>query len=589
MNFKLFCKLTVLFAIITLLPMTLYGNNYFRFNSDIDGEDFTYENLYLSYSFKYGITPRITLRLKAKKLASEPGYYPLGYLYDSDYGLYERGSYSLDVRGLFDFERIIIGNYKLKFGQGILLGGSGLQYIDNPGYQLSRVRAGVKPGFSYSKGSMLEGLVVKYSGNGYVLIPYLSINRFDCTAGESSYYKYNDNDSDGISNDEDDDDFTGAGKNFPDTYSCKNRLMDAVNDETVYSSDSYRERRNKLTEYIIGVDISRSGQDYIYGFGAYYSFFNRLVDPYYNFDEGEGDKTSYYFRGKNYLASNFYFKRRGTITFFAEAAGTVYRGISYYDEFNSKLNIALGISSGINFDVEDNKLFLWTLYLPPNLVNPHGSEFPWGRNNILSAIAGMDLGGDGRSLLHWLEFYHEIYSIDGPGRLEETSISYRIKFMPANFFTVKQTFRAIKNYYSYPGEITYKTATKMTYKHRISTGLVLTTSGEFRSGKAHSSGLKTGIGAGERINYTRSWGQLKGSVFLYTTSRSVLASLYPYELSIYTRSFFPSSINGTGALFSFAYIRDFSNLITSGIKVRYNASLSKRDRLSIYLTTEYNF
>ena len=137
------------------------------------------------------------LNLAIVKGCREPGYYPSGYFQDAGWGLYEKGSYYLYLREKFGFKKIIVGNYVPLFGQGLLFGGIFPVIIGNPYYDLARYRDTINPTSTVSKTVLLEGAAFEYLLGDLYLRPFVSWNRYDCTAGESDYYMYNDNAYDG--------------------------------------------------------------------------------------------------------------------------------------------------------------------------------------------------------------------------------------------------------------------------------------------------------------------------------------------------------------------------------------------------------
>jgi hypothetical protein len=199
------------------------SNNYFVFRGSYPGgRAFDYRSLYLSYALHYEPSERIALNLAFLKGSGERGYYPAGYFTESEWGLYEKGSVSLEFSSPARQHRVVLGNYKLLFGQGLLFGGTFPLAFSNPYYDAARYRDAVNPATSASKAGVLEGIALEYRLNGITFRPFLSWNSFDCFTNESDYYLYNDNDADGKPNTSDDNgDFTGRGQNFPAGYSCK--------------------------------------------------------------------------------------------------------------------------------------------------------------------------------------------------------------------------------------------------------------------------------------------------------------------------------------------------------------------------------
>ena len=585
----------LLILVLTIHPALIYGNNYLRVKFSTDADKISYRNSYLAYALRYSFGERMILNLNLKKLSNEDGYYPKGYFGDSNWGLYERGTYSIQFNKVFGFDKIILGNYMPHFGQGILFGGVYSLFIYNPYYDLGSFRDDISVSRTYSKASVLEGLAIVYDFGKIKIRPFLSWNSFDCSFGESNYYKYNDNDYDGIPNNKDDDDFTNIKGNFLNNYSCKYSLEKAINDEETYSSDEYKKRRNGLKEYVLGINSSFNTDRYTTGLTFLYSAFNRMIDPYYSFDSNSGDKTAFYFRGKDYIAGEAYLKFNGRIQFFTDIAGTYYKSLSYNEEFSGKIIKSFGFSSGIRTKINKVSVILWAGYVPANLINPHAIEFPWGRRNYASMVASMGFLSDRANFTNWFEVSKELFDIDDPENGEEIDFSYNYNFIYGisynTNFEIRQKYRSIDNYYYFPGYRTYKIITKINVKHEFSEHIRLAGILEYRFGVVESSSSVGGIGGGMRIAINKNNNQFKGMIFGYITDNSVLASLYPYEPSVYRWSFLPSSLNGKGILISTSFTRDLSDNFTIGFKVRYNIDVLKlnHNRLDFYLDTEMRF
>lgn len=152
-----------------------------------------YESLYLVYRLRYQPLDDVTLSVSLKKGSGEPGYYPAGYFGDARYGLYEQGSYYVLLEDALGAKKIILGNYFPRFGQGLLYGGSFPVLLTNPYYDLARYRDGVYPTSTSSKSVLLEGTALEFALGRVSVRPFVSWNSYDCTAGESDYYKYDDN------------------------------------------------------------------------------------------------------------------------------------------------------------------------------------------------------------------------------------------------------------------------------------------------------------------------------------------------------------------------------------------------------------
>ncbi|MBN2322231.1 MAG: hypothetical protein JXQ30_00735 [Spirochaetes bacterium] len=161
-------------------------------------ETLRYESIYLYYRLHYVPAEDVVLNVAAVKGCREPGYYPGGYIQDVGWGLYEKGSYYLYLKDRYHFNKIIVGNYVPLFGQGILFGGTFPMILSNPYYDLARYRNTLSPTSTVSKTILLEGVALEYLQGDLMFRPFISWNAYDCTAGESSYYMYDDNDDDGI-------------------------------------------------------------------------------------------------------------------------------------------------------------------------------------------------------------------------------------------------------------------------------------------------------------------------------------------------------------------------------------------------------
>jgi len=390
-------------------------------------ETLSYENSYLSCHLNYNPVPGITLNSVLVKGQGEMGYYPEGFFMDSQKGLWEQGSYYLYLEKKLGINKIIVGNYSPLFGQGLLYGSSFPLIISNPYYDLARNRDGIYPKSSTSKNILLEGVALEYYRWDICFRTFFSWNTFDCSAGESDYYKYNDNDYDGITNDEDGDDFTGVEESFPEGYSCKNDLFSSIRDESDYGTFSDREKRNNLREYTLGLNLSRKWENLNAGSVFSYSRYNRLVDPYYNFDPQKGDKTGYFFRGKDFFSSSFYFKLYSSLEVFGEVCTTFYRRLSYYPEFNGDYIFSMGGAGGIRKKVGRVGLLLWGAYLPANLVNPHSLEYPEGCNNFAEAVVAFNWLKGLKKFNTWFNIYKQLYNRDLPGQ-EEVGISFNYSF-----------------------------------------------------------------------------------------------------------------------------------------------------------------
>ena len=578
--------------------LTLYGyqgNNYVRVRSYYrSGGPISYKNLYLSYAFHYNVYNNITVHLAFFKGYGEPGYYPVGYFKSTDGGLYEKGSYYVYLKDYFRFNKIIIGNYTPLFGQGLLFGSVFPLFLSNPYYDVARYRDGIYPKGTTSKAVLLEGVALEYERRNMYFRPFISWNRFDCSAGESDYYKYKDNDFDGIPNEDDDDDFTGIKDPFPESYSSKTRLLSSIRNEPDYESVSARLKRNNLSEYMAGVNVSVRWDRFKAGATAAYTHFNRLIDPYYNFDSNEGDKTGHYYRGKDLLSSNIYFKLYRNVELFGEIAGTFYRKLSYYPEFNGGYSSAFGFSGGVREKVGNVGLILWGAYLPPNLINPHALEFPDGSNNFACGLFGVNFTKSSKRFSSYIYVYHEIYEEDNPG-YEETglSYSYRLEYPFGKTMTLKlkQSFEAIDNHYYAPKAMSYRIPSKASLKHLFTEDDYITLTLESRLGSPDGERLKSGTGLSAMVFFNNAEYDASFRLMYYSTDDDRFAYLYPYERTLYNWHFMPPSLKGNGLAGSFIFVKDVMKKLTLGTKFRFNIDFYEKlhNDLSIYFMTEYSF
>ncbi len=555
---------------------------------------FNYTNLYLYYGFYSVPSENISVNISLVKGSGESGYYPEGYLTDSENGLYENGSFYVLLKNRFKLNRIILGNYYPKFGQGILYGGSFPIILSNPYYDLARYRDGIYPAGSPSKAVVLEGIALEYERHLFKVRPFLSMNRFDCTAGESSYYQYNDNDSDGIINEDDEDDFTGRKDAFGDAYSCKNNIFSAVGDEPDYETAGDREKRNNLSEVIGGLNLSSKTELFKAGCTVSFSSYNRLIDPYYNFDPGEDDKTSFYFRGKQYWSAHTYFKLYEPFEIFGEIAGTFYRSLSYYEEFSGNFISAVGFSGGARKKVRNAGIILWGQYLPATLVNPHGQEYPEGINNSAVCLAGIQYGKDDRRFVHWLYVYGELSSTEYSGDLERgLSYTQRIDFPLSDslMLKLKQSAEIIDHYYYAPESLSWKLSSKFSLRHALSNHLSMQYVLENRFGGPFEARAYTGTGISSALLYRDKRQSSSAELIYYNISESRYASIYPYERPLDRWSFIPAALNGTGLAGSLVFMRDFFPDFSAGVKFRYTFDFRDIDDrgFTVYIINQYSF
>lgn len=584
--------------LFSLNMITLYGeqgNNYVTVRSYYPfNETLSYQNIYLYYRFHYNPMENIIINISLVKGCREQGYYPLGYFKDASGGLYEKGSYYIFLKDYFHFKKIIAGNYIPLFGQGLLFGGGFPLIISNPYYDLARFRDGISPTGTVSKTVLLEGIALEYHVSTIYIRPFLSWNSYDCTAGESTYYKYNDNDYDGIPNDEDDDDFTGIGDNFPKNYSCKNSIFSCIGDEPDYENESDRKKRNNLTEYMLGINVSSHWDNLKLGTTLTYAIFNRLIDPYYNFDPNAGDKTGYYFRGKDFISSNLYFKLYNPIELFGEIVGSYYGNLSYYPEFNGGYTSTVGFSGGIRKKIGTVGIIAWGAYLPANLVNPHALKLPDGRNNLLCGLLGFNFSARKRRFSNWIYMYKEIYNKDYPD-YPEVGLTYHYKLeLPIDkisSFIIQQKYEAIDNYYLAPTLRSYKIASKISIKYPLANVFSLIFSIENRLGKPQDEWLRAGTGISTEAIYRSKDLNTSFQLTYYYTDDDRFAYIYPYDRSFAGWSFMPSSIRGHGITGSLIFIKEFYQYLTLGAKLRYRYDFYNNayNGVTIYAVSEVSF
>jgi hypothetical protein len=553
---------------------------------------FSYESLYLSYQIRYKPVRNVTLGVSLLKSSGESGYYPSGYISSSENGLYEKASFYLILEDCLNLNNVIAGNYNPLFGQGLLFGGSFPLILYDPYYDLPRYRDGIYPTSSPSKAVLLEGIALEYEVHKVDIRPFISWNWFDCTAGESAYYKYRDNDWDGIPNDVDEDDFTGFEDEFGDRYSCKNHIFSCIRDEPDYQYESDRLKRNKLQEYLVGLNLSSVFDRVKIGGTFYYTEFNRLIDPYYNFDPEKGDKTSFYFRGKNYYGGDIYFKLEKPLEFFGEIAGTLYRRRSYYPEFNGDLISSLAFSGGFRRKLGGIGIILWGAYIPPSIVNPHGLELPDGINNIVCGLVGIHRVNREKRFLHWIYCSRELSSIDYPPLLtSQISYNHRIDIPVSEKDTFKSKIAlGLVDHHEYaPESLSLKFSSRYTLSHSITDGITLQLSLETRSGGPLDGKINSGGGiSGEIIRK----GKNSTASFLlmgYLTEDNRFAYLYPPERPLDSWSFMPVALHGQGFSGSAMYVRRLRGDTNVGAKIRYQVDLKESERrgYTFYMIGEF--
>jgi hypothetical protein len=592
---KRLCASGVLIIAVSCITLT-HGedknNSYFQLKSSFPSDaPFEYQSLLLSYTLHWAVRDRLTLHLSLQKGSGENGYYPSGYFSEPDGGVYEKGSCSITYRGVKELKTLIVGNYTPLFGQGLLFGRSFPLILSTPYYDVARYRDALSPASSPSKSGLLEGAAAELAIGGLRIRPFVSWNEFDCSAGESDYYLYNDNDSDGIPNDVDDDDFSGIRDGFPRSYSCKTDLLRSIREEPQYDTDSARAKRNNLREYVAGVNLSGGTPDLKIGGTVAYTRFNRLVDPPYDFDAGDGGKTGNAFRGKDFLASSLSFKSYGSFEIFGETVFSLYRRLSYYPEFNGDYSSALGFSGGVRTKDSKTGYVVWGAYLPANLVNPHGQELPGGVNNLACALFGLHWGGNRDA---WVYFHRELHNAADPFNPESgLSLTYDLEYPLRReaIVDIKQELELLDNYYYAPGEGAWKLASRLSIKREISGPLSVKVAAENRLGGPFSD--KAGGGVGVSAELLRQTARSSGDFFLmgYTAARDGFSSLYPYERSLYTWSFFPRALRGNGLFSYLAMVATLPNDVTVGGKIRYILDFGEPSgsEASFYLISEIGF
>jgi hypothetical protein len=548
----------------------------------------SYESLYLAYRLRYIPLDDVTLSLSVKKGSGEPGYYPGGYFGEGKGGLYEQGSYYLLLEDVLGVKKIILGNYFPRFGQGLLYGGSYPLILSNPYYDLARYRDGVYPTATTSKSVLLEGIALDIELGRVNVRPFVSWNRYDCTAGESDYYMYNDNDGDGIPNDEDPDDFTGIRDEFPGGYSCRQSLFSAIRDDSDFGDENERARRNNLTEYVAGLNLSTTLPSFRFGWTVTSSWYDRLIDPYYDFDPEHGDKTSFAFRGKSVSAANLYFKAYGPVEVFGETAATFYDSLSYYPEFDGRPVSSFAASGGVRANLGETGLILWGSYVPPTFVNPHGQEYPEGVNNLTSMLAGVKSSVRESRYTGWIYWYHELQDPDGGGE-NETGISYgqnmEIPLFDVDALTLRGNLEFVDHHYYAHEDLSVRVVLKPAAAFALSRTLTLEITSESRFGGPLNSSLKGGSGLmGEII---RRVGKNRTSVALmvFGTADDPYARLYPYEPPLYNWSFISQAVDGSGlwGYVMHTHVTPRGTVFAAKLKGVVEAGDPSDNRLTVYL------
>jgi hypothetical protein len=556
-------------------------------------DELTYRNLYLNTTVHYSPTQKMTLHVCLLKGQGEPGYYPGGYFGDVQGGFFEQGSYYLLFTDLNRINKIIVGNYLPLFGQGLLFGGMGTLIMSNPYYDMARYRDGIYPSGSSSKNVLMEGVALEYVLGNATLRPFVSWNRFDCSAGESDYYKYCDNDCDGISNWDDEDDFTGMEGRFGSSYSCKTDLFSCIRGDADYAGETDRVKRNNLTEYAAGLNVSLHGSDMKGGWTLVYTRFNRLVDPYYDFDPDSGDKTGHFFRGRDYYSSNFYFRLYRPLEIFGEVAASYTRSLSYYPEFNGERRLAAAVSGGIRHKIKKTGLVLWGAYIPAHLINPHALELPDGCNNTACGLAGVHRSNRRRQFTGWLYLHSELFSEDDPGSREKGGeLSYRLQIPAGSPTTVKidQSFEATDNHYYAPGEMSYRLSSKGSLQRNLNDAASIIFRLENRTGGPSTERPVTGTGLSGELVFVGKGRKSSFSLMYFNTDDSRYAYLYPYDRALYRWTYAPRALHGRGLLSALTLVRELGEL-TLGTKARWNLGIDRETvgGLDLYAVSEYRF
>ena len=555
---------------------------------------FSYQNVYTYTAVHYNSSPNLTLHMTLVKGRGEPGYYPQGYFGDTEHGIFENGSYYVQLTDLGNWKRIIFGNYLPSFGQGLLFGGSYPLIFSTPYYEIARYNDRISPSGSASKAYLLEGVVFEYGIGDVRIRPFFSWNTCDCSAGESSYYKYYDNDSDGVPNDEDEDDFTGISDGFPRRYSCKTNLFTCIREEGDYGEECDREKRNNLREYIAGLNVSVSASPLKFGGTLAYSRFNRMIDPYYDYDPEKGDKTGSFYRGKDLFSSNLYFKLYGPFEIFGEVVGTFHRCLSYYPEFNGDFSSAVGFAGGVRKKFGNTGWYGWGAFLPARLVNHHAMELPDGSNNVACGLVGFHHMKSPKQFIGWIYAHAELYNTDSPGD-EETGVSlsyrYRYSFVNETVFQLRQSFDVIDNYYYAPLARSYKITTKLSTRHPLSERMELVFRGENRTGASEEERIHVGVGVSAELMKKGEKGHSSFQILYYITDDDRFAWLYPYERSLYRWSFIPPAVYGRGVVATMTLVTEIGDGVVAGTKVRYNLDYAKEvfQEASVYALVEYSF
>lgn len=595
MKNKLLKSCLFLFISITILCYGEEDNSNITIKSSYDTEySMDYKNVPFSIYINSNPVTYLQMGLAFGKGLGDEGYYPGGILGFGVFNIYESAGFYIELSELDHLKTLIIGNYIPVLGLGVLFGKPYPLLLGMPYLELARVGNYLRPKATTSKSMILEGIALDYSVYDYSFKLFLSWNRFDSSCGDSDYYKYNDNDWDGISNDEDEDDFTGYGGKWSYDYSSKTELFSSIRGDVDYSTDFGRDNRNNLRESIIGFNISKERGDSLYGLTYVYSYFNRLVDPYYNFDPESGDKTGYYFRGDWYMNAGFYFKKKTFFDLFGELGTSYYRNKSYFDDFNGTSVFSVGAAGGIRKKIGNTGILLWGVYLPPMFVNPHCQEYPEGERNLSMILLDTIWYRGIKKFDFWCYIYSEIYDKDDPG-LEERGISmnFRVRYplilkMKFNF---SQKLEITDNYYYAPGVLSYRMVSKLSFKKVIAEFIFTGFRGEIRYGSPQYGNVNIGYYLGPEAIYKNRTLLAGISLYYYNANNSPFSYVYPYRNPLFKWSFIPYGLYGEGFTGSLRAAIYNLGSFDVGLKIEQRVDISDKSKndTSFYVLTSYSF
>jgi len=595
MKNKLFKIWFFIFISITIWCYGGYDNNNILIRSYYDSDKpLNYESLPFSLYAGYHFNPYLKAGIALGKRSGENGFYPGGMWGSESFNIFESAGFYVECSGLERIKTFIVGNYMPVFGLGIIFGKPYPLLLGIPYLELARVGDYLKPVASPYKSLLFEGLALDYSVNEYSLKFFVSWNSFDSSCGDSSYYKYNDNDWDGIPNGDDEDDFTGYDGSWSYAYSCKTELFSSIRGETDYSNEFGRDNRNNLKENVGGFNLSRRTEDSLYGFTCLYSSFNKLIDPYYNFDSHGGDKTGYYFRGDGYLNAGFYFRKRSFAEFFGEIGTSYYRSKSYYDDFDGNRVFSAGAAGGLRKKIGNVGVLIWGLYLPPMFVNPHCQEYPEGERNHYMVLVDTIWYRGVKKFDFWSYYYSEIYNKDDPG-LEERGISVNFKlqypFILRMKFGFNHKLEVTENYYYAPGTLSYRMVDKLSFRKAITDSFYTGFRGEIRYGSPRYAKLSAGYYIGPESGFRNEKFTAGFCLYYYNADSSHFSYVYPYRDRLFRWSFTPSGIYGEGLTGSLKGVIYDLGGFDLGVKIeqRYDFLNKSRNHTSIYAISNYSF